>query len=980
MHPRDAVHALAQDLRRHLAGEVKSDRLNRQVYSTDASDFRVVPTAVAIPKHAADIAAALRIAARHGAALIPRGGGSSLSGQTVGNGLILDHSKYLNRILEINTAQKWAWVESGVVLDRLNHTLLPHGLMVGPDPASSAVATLGGMAGNNSTGAHSIRYGLMVDHVLEMEVVLSDGSLARMAPREPGAVRSLAERPTLEGRLYQTIPAILDRYEADIRTGYPRTWRNVAGYNLNRLLADRDRGRGLNLASLIVGSEGTLACISRLKINLVPRPARTRLLVLHFGRLESALEQVPLLLESEPSAIELMTYPAIKLAYDHPLQGALLRRFVHGLPGAVLIVELAGESAPQLGAQAERLEKRLRSEGYTEPVVHCVTDEEVGRVWSIRRSVLGLMASKPRETKRTGIIDDASVPVERMIEFTRTVQEAGRRHGVDINFDAHASAGCLHMSPELNLKTPEGLKCLEQLAKEIMAIAISLGGTTTGEHGEGLARSCFNRQLYGERLHAAFREVKAAFDPHGRLNPHKIVDARPPWDPAILKYHPDYQVLYAPRETYLDFSAYKGFAGLVEMCSGMGVCRGQVHGGMCPSFRATGDELHSTRGRANALRAALTGELGPEGLGEPELHQALDLCLECKACRAECAARVDMAKLKYEFLAHYQARHGVPLRSRLFGALAETGRLGSLAPSLANRLFASPAVKHLLDRTLGIDRRRTLPPLAPQTFQAWFRNHQVPAAAANGQVVLWDDCHISHHQPELGRDAVRVLEAAGYEVLCLAERKCCGRPLISKGLLAQARANARHNVSRLLPFALAGLPIVGVEPSCIACFRDEYPDLLKTAGARTVAAQSLFFEEFITLQADRKALALPFARPTGRRRIMVHTHCYQKAFGTAGHVLNMLRLLPDVQVEEIASGCCGMAGAFGYEKEHYDLSMAIGEQALFPAVRGAAADTVIAAAGTSCREQIKDGTRRTARHPISILAEALPEAPPNRSK
>jgi FAD/FMN-containing dehydrogenase/Fe-S oxidoreductase len=965
------VDRLVRELQTTIEGEVKSDPLTRQLYSTDASDFRKVPTAVVTPASVQDISTALETVGRHQASLIPRGGGSSLSGQTVGTGLIIDHSKFLNRILEVNIAGQWAWVESGVTLDRLNQTLMPHGLMVGPDPASSAVATLGGMAGNNSTGAHSIRYGLMVDHVLEMDVVLSDGSRARLAPKRPAEIGILAAQNTQEGRLYRDIPAILDRYETDIRTGYPKTWRNVAGYNLNRLLADRDKGRGLNLASLIVGSEGTLACITRLKIKLVPRPVRVRLLVLHFANLEAALARVPLLLENDPSAVELMTYPTLKLAYDHPVVGPRLRLFLHGLPGAILIVELAGDSAPQLAERAAQLEIRLRAEAYADPIAHCVSPEEIGRVWAIRRAVLGLMASQPRETKRTGIIDDASVPVARMIDFTRAAREAGRRHGIDINFDAHASAGCLHMCPELNLKTPEGLKCLEQLAREIMAIAISLEGTTTGEHGEGLARSWFNRQLYGERLHAAFREVKAAFDPRGILNPHKIVDAREPWDPEWLKYHPHYRVPYAPAKTYLDFSEYKGFAGLVEMCSGMGVCRGQVHGGMCPSFRATGDEMHSTRGRANALRAALTGEFGPDGLTSAELREALDLCLECKACKAECAARVDMAKLKYEVLAHYQARHGVPLRSRLFGALAETGRIGGLAPGLTNRLLGSDIVRNLLDRTVGIDKRRSLPPIAPQSFQAWYRNRPRPVAAAKGRVLLWDDCHISHHQPELGRDAVRVLEAAGFEVLCIKDRKCCGRPLISKGLLDQARANAHHNVARLLPFARAGLPIIGVEPSCIACFRDEYPDLLKSDAAREVAAQSLFFEEFVVSQAAQNALSLPFCTPPRRRKIMVHTHCYQKALGTAEHVISMLRMLPETQVEAIESGCCGMAGAFGYEKEHYDLSMAIGEQTLFPAVRAAGIDTIIAAAGTSCREQIKDGTQRASQHPISILAQAL---------
>jgi FAD/FMN-containing dehydrogenase/Fe-S oxidoreductase len=964
---------LIHELRNNIKGEVHADLLMRNAYATDASDFYQLPAAVVVPRDRDDIVAAIQTAARYEVSVIPRGGGSSLSGQVVGTGMVIDHSKHLNRILDLDPAQQWVWVESGVSLDRLNFALAPHGLMIGPDPASSAVATLAGMAGNNSTGAHSIRYGLMVDHVLEMEVILSDGSPARFRPHDDPAVESQVRRNCLEGRIHHNVQQVLEAYGEDIETGYPKTWRNVAGYNLNRLQADRRQGKGLNLSSLIVGSEGTLAFITRLKLRLVPKPCQIRLMILHFGSFNDSLARVPFILESSPAAVELMAHATLKLAYDHPAIGPRLRTFLQGPPpAAILIVEFAGSSAAELALAVSVLEDRLRRDGYREAISHCVSAEEVGRVWGIRKATFGLGVSNPARPKRTGIIDDATVPVDQMIRFTEQVGAAGRKYGIEVGFDAHASAGCLHMSPELDLKTTCGMQILESLSRDIMESAIALGGTTTGEHGEGLARSWCNELLYGPRLHQAFREIKAVFDPKNLFNPEKIIGAPEPWRrTAWLKWHPGYSTPYAPQRTFLDFSQYKGYAGLVDMCNGQGVCRGTVQGTMCPSFRVTGDELHSPRGRANALRAALTGLLGSDGLNNLDVYCTMSLCLECKACRNECTTRVDIAKLKYEFLAQYQAINGVPLRSRLFAALPHAGFIGGLVPGLVNRLFSSKMLRKAMEFGVGIDRRRTLPAIAPIRLQTWSRSNKRRRTDARRRVILWDDCHIRHYQPELGRDAVRILEAAGFAVDFIPHSKCCARPMISKGLLKQALANARHNLKLLLPHAQSGVPIIGVEPSCIACFRDEYPDLLKSPESREVAAQSFFIEEFIARLADSGALHLNFRKPLRRTRILLHTHCYQKAFGTAESVVKMLRLMPDTQVEEIAAGCCGMAGSFGYEKEHYDISMAIGEQALFPAVRKADAETVIAAAGTSCREQIKDGTQRRARHPVSILAQAL---------
>jgi FAD/FMN-containing dehydrogenase/Fe-S oxidoreductase len=962
---------IAAELQRNIAGEVRFDPLSRQLYSTDASDFRMEPIGVVIPRTVDDVRSAMSIAARHGMAIIPRGGGSSVSGQTVGMGMILDLSKYLNSIIDLNVAERWVEVESGVVLDVLNAILSEHGLMVGPDPSSSAVATIGGMAGNNSTGSHSFVYGMTADHVQALEAVLSDGSLARFEDKNDREVSALAD-DTLTGTLYRRIPEIVKQYAEEIRTGYPKTWRNVAGYGLDRLLARHDAGKPFNLAPLLVGSEGTLATITKVRLGLVERPRQMRLAIPHFRDLETALRSVPLILQLGVAAVELMTEPTLRLAANHPIIGDRLRRFVDGLPGAILIVEFSGNDQEELAGRAKLVEDLLRKEQLTTHLSHCTTPEQIGNVWHIRKSIFGLIMSKPGDDKRVWVIDDASVPVEEMTSYTREVIAAGKKFGMEINFDAHASAGCLHMGLDLNLRTPQGLKTMELLCKEIMSIAIAHGGSTTGEHGEGLARSYFNAQLYGPKLHKAFTEVKQVFDPDNLLNPGKVVGpAIAPWNTDWLKYSPEYRTPLAPRQTHLDFSHYGGFAGLVEMCNGQGICRSQVSGTMCPSYRVTHDEKDTTRGRANVLRAAMTGLLGPEGLTSPKVYEALDLCLACKACRNECSTRVDMAKLKYEFLAIYQKKHGIPLRSRIIGSMPDSSRLAAKMPSLANRLYQNKSFKKLLDRTIGFDERRELPLMALQTFDQWFKNEYRQPPASRGPVLLWDDCYLTYNRPELGRAAVKILAAMGYQVFCQDGRGCCGRPMISKGLLAEAEKLARHNVTLLVDHARRGTPIIGVEPSCIACFRDEYPDLVQSDDARLVAKSSFFFEEFVTRPENLEPLHKAFSNDHPVRKILVHSHCYQKSMGTAPNVLTMLGLIPNAVVVEIPSGCCGMAGAFGYEKEHYEVSMAIGEQILFPAVRAAEENAIIVAAGTSCREQIKDGTGRRTLHPIEVLAEAL---------
>jgi len=954
---------LAKELQNTLRGKLLFDRLSRMLYSTDASSYQIEPIGVVIPADVEDVLTAIKMAAQYGFSIIPRGGGTSLSGQAIGKGIVVDFTAHLNRIAKVQT---------GVLLDQLNAAVAPYGLMVGPDPSSAAAATIGGMAANNSTGSHSIIYGMMVDHVLETEVVLSDGNMVNFKPYSDNEVSGLAQQQTLEGLLYRQIPLLLKKYEQAIDSGYPKTWRNVAGYNLNRLLSNQRARKPFNLAPLMVGSEGTLGTMVSIKVNLVPRPKRTQLVLLQYESLYDSLKIVPHILEHKPGAVELIDEFFIRLTRQNAEYKRRLN-FIKGDPRAVLIVEFAGDNKDNIRQQIDEMLSDLRKSGFTNGVSEQEDPEEIRNVWQVRKAGLGLMMSKRGDAKPLAFIDDAAVPVEHLADYADKVTQICAKAGTEAGFYAHVSAGCPHINPMINLKTERGIEQLRKISEAVIELAIHYGGTSTGEHGEGLARSYYNEKVYGPDLHRAFKEVKGLFDPQNIFNPGKIVDTPLPWDPQLLRFNPQYQTPQTISDTHLDFSSDGGFGGLVEMCNGQGSCRKIDNGVMCPSFMATRDEAYSTRGRANALRAAISGKLGPQGLDDEGLYDTLDLCLGCKACKHECPSLVDMAKLKYEFLAHYHRKHGTPLRSRLFGHIAAVNKLSSVAPKLVNAALSAKYISSMLQRLGMVDQRRLLPMLAPKTFQHWFYKVHERNNATNGAVILWDDTFLSHNDPEIGIAAVEVLDAAGFEVLILKNRKCCGRPMISKGMLKEARRYAAHNVNLLLPYVKGGIPIVGIEPSCVAAFRDEYIDLLKNDAAEQVAKNFFFIEEFLINLSDQGKLHLPWSASLKPRQILVHGHCHQKAIGGTQNMLKMLRLIPNASIEEINSGCCGMAGAFGYEPEHYEISMKCGEDRLFPAVRQAAEGTIIAAPGTSCRHQIFDGTGREARHPIVLLAEALLE-------
>jgi FAD/FMN-containing dehydrogenase/Fe-S oxidoreductase len=966
---------LEHALRRVVRGAVRFDAASRLLYSTDASMYQVEPIGVVVPRDADDVRAAVEVARAQQVALLSRGGGTSLTGQTVNRALVVDFTGHMHDVLEVNAEERWARVQPGVVQDELNDHVASLGLKFGPDTSTSNRATLGGMLGNNSGGSHSLAYGLTVDHVLEIRALLADGSEVVFGELTPAELEVKCRALGLEGQIYREVAAIRETYAEEIRARYPKQWRRVAGYNLNELLGigvrphssagggggGGGRERTLSMARLVVGSEGTLLTILDAKVRLVARPRATALSVIHYHDMQEALESSERLLETGPYAVEVTDKIILDLARANIEQSQKMG-WVQGDPAAIMIVEYAGDTAAEVRAKVEALEARRQRErfGYA---AHLAYDAGQQRsIWGLRKAGLGLLLGMKGDKKPIAFVEDTCVEPRHLSKFVPRFKEIFARHDTVGAYYGHCSVGCLHIRPVIDLKVPRGLEQVRAIADEITELVVEFGGTISSEHGDGRARSPFLERMYGPTLMQAFRRLKRAFDPENRLNPGNIVDS--PGIVENLRYGVAYKTWEPP--TLLDFSAQGGFAASVEMCNGVGVCRKTLEGTMCPSYMATHDEEHSTRGRANALRAVLSGRLPAAEFTGRRLYEVMDLCLECKGCKAECPANVDMAKLKYEFLYHYYRANGLPLRNRLFGRIERLNRLGARMPGLVNALSALPVSRWLLEKVAGIDRRRPLPALARETFTDWFSRRPAPAVAPRGEVVLFHDTFVTYNTPEIGRAAVEVLEAGGYRVV-LVDRKCCGRPLISKGMLDEARAHAAWNVARLAPWAARGVAIVGLEPSCLLTLRDEYVDLLRTDEARAVAGQSALLEEFL-LRERARGLVLPWT--AHGRRALLHGHCHQKAIvGTAPTVAALT--WAGYTVSEVDSGCCGMAGSFGFEREHYDISIALGNRRLAPAVKAAPATTEVVAPGISCRQQIEHLAGRRATHPAEALRAAL---------
>lgn len=956
--------ALQHDLEKRLEGEVRFDAFSRMLYSTDASIYQIEPIGVVIPRHADDVEATVKVACEHGVPVLPRGGGTGLAGQTVGKAIIIDMSNSMHHVLELNTAEQWAWVQPGVVQDQLNDYLRPHGFLFGPDTSTSSRATIGGMIGNNSAGARSILYGKTIDHILEVKAVLADGTTAHFLPLDKALLERKLQQQNLEAQIYREIVRIAQDNRDEVLERYPKILRRVSGYNLDEFIHDGP----INVAKMIVGSEGTLADVTAAKVRIMPRPRATSVVAVHFDDMIGAVEATGAILPFQPSAIEMIDRKIVEGARNSR-EFAGRMPFVQGDPDAIVMVEFYADSAAEAEDKAIKLEEQLRRDKWGYAYSRALTAAQQAAVWKVRKAGLGLLMSTRDERKPIAFIEDTAVDPAKLPAFLRRFRKIVNSYDTDAGYYGHASVGCMHIRPGIDLKNQAGVDKMMAMMKEISDLVLEFGGCMSGEHGDGLARSWLNEKHFGPTLYKAFKEVKRAFDPHNRLNPGKVVDAPSPTE--NLRHGPAYRTI--DFKTNLDFRRDGGLATAIDMCNGNGECRKLTGGTMCPSYMVTRDEKHSTRGRANALRAVISGRIPREAFTSQSMYDALDLCLECKACKTECPSNVDMAKLKYEFLSHYHAEHGTPLRARLFANIATLNHFGHLFAPLSNWMAGS-ALGKWLQGWLGIAPTRTLPAFAPQTFSSWF--HERPKShqqARHGSVVLFHDTFLEYNCPEVGRAATQLLEAAGYDVL-LVDRKCCGRPAISKGILEQSREWARYNIDLLAPYARQGIAIVGVEPSCILTLREDYLDLVPGADAELVAAQALTIDEFLYRQHQAGKLDVQFTEAP--KRLLLHGHCHQKALVGTDPTLAVLRLPKGYTVEEIPSGCCGMAGSFGYEAEHYEVSMAIGKQRLFPAIEAADTAVEVVADGISCRQQIQHATGRQARHLVEVLWEAVvhPEA------
>lgn len=948
--------ALARHLRKETTGEVHVDELTRQIYSTDASIYQIPPVGVFLPKTTNDLRIAVEICRDHHIAIVPRGGGTSLSGQAIGAGLVIDGSKYLRHILDLDPTNKTARIQPGVVLEQLNRAAGKHQLMFGPDVSTANRATLGGMMGNNSAGSHSIVHGLTVDHVMALNVVFSDGTTARLASESLPDILLHDRSSTRTAQIYRTIRQIIGKHHQAIRDRFPKILRRVSGYNLDRMLNSWEQG-SLNLAELLVGSEGTLALTMEAEIKLVEKPRYRGLLVPHFDSIAAALDSLDDCLAVKPSAVEMMDQMILDLARGNL---ALQRRMqaVVGQSAALFMVEVSGDDLNEVGSKLDRLHKILQTRPGIPHIVKAIDDEEREPLWRLRESGLPLLMGLPGKRKPVTFVEDTAVSPEKLPAFVAEFQEIMQRHGTHGAIYGHASVGCLHIRPVLNLSKKNDVQIMRQISAEVSDLVLKYEGSLSGEHGDGLARSEWLPKMFGKEIYDAFRQVKQACDPQGLFNPGKIVD--PPRMDESLRYQNEALQKHPLPQVMLDYSTHGGIREHIELCSGTGVCRKTVSGTMCPSYRATLDEKDSTRGRANILRLAFQNKEPLEALAAPEVKEVLELCLSCKACKAECPSNVDMAKLKAESTHQYYQQHRRPLADRVQRHLPRLLKLGSSIAPIINSVTNWRLVRWSLDRWAGLARHRSLPRMHFQHFRRWMKRRRKLISTTLPVVMLWDDCFTTYNEPEIGIAAVELIEAAGYRVE-LAEPICCGRPLISKGYLKEAQQLVQGQAEALYHRIKDGIPILGFEPSCLLTLVDEWPQLVPDRYTRAIAQQAKLMETWLQ---DKKLPLLPLPYEA-----IVHGHCHQKAIVGLDGTLAALGRIPDLKVMSLDTGCCGMAGAFGYEKKHYQLSMGIAQSVVKQIAQHP--EAILVANGTSCRHQLKDCGIPHALHPVQLLAKQL---------
>ena len=958
--------ALALRLRREVEGEVLFDAFSRGRYSTDASIYQIEPVGVIIPRNEEAARIALQIAAEEGVPILPRGAGTSQCGQTVGAALVIDCSKFLNQIVEFSAQRREAVVQPGVVLDQLNAFLRPHKLWFPVDVSTSAQATIGGMTGNNSCGARSIRYGNMVHNVAGVDAWLSGGEEFFFGPSD-----AVAQGPAAYRALVERVHAVVRREAAEIEARWPKVLRRVQGYNLDMIQPGSEaQPNPHNLAHLLVGSEGTLAFSRRVVLKLAPIPPHKVLGVVHFPTFHESMDMTRHIVGLDPDAVELVDRTMIELARDNAAFRPIVEKFLKGEPAAILLVEFAGEERDAPLAKLRRLVDLMGDLGLPGSVVE-VTDTTLQKeIWEVRKAGLNIMMSMKGDGKPVSFIEDCAVPLEHLAEYTDRLTRVFEKHGTRGTWYAHASVGTLHVRPILDMRR-DGAEKMRAIAEEACAMVKQYKGAFSGEHGDGLVRSEWIEPILGRKLTAALGEIKALLDPKGLMNPGKIVNPSRMDDRSLFRFKPGYRA--PPLETALDWSAWGGFAPAVEMCNNNGHCRKFDAGTMCPSFRATGDEQHLTRGRANTLRLALSGQLGPDALVSDAMRDTMELCVGCKGCRRECPTGVDMARMKIEFQNQYRKRHGLTLRQKLIAYLPRYAPVAAKLAPLLNLRDAIPGAAWVTEKLFGLSARRSLPRWSSQPFAA---ASAPPASGMSGRkVVLLVDTFSRWFEPDNARAAQKVLAAAGYEVEIAVPADngrplCCGRTFLAAGLVDEAKVEARRMLQALKPYVERGIDVVGLEPSCLLTLRDEYLAMGLGNEAVQLAGRALLFEEFIAARADAGELRLELA-PLSSHSALLHGHCHQKAFDAMPAVHKVLALVPGLKVETVESGCCGMAGSFGYEAEHFDVSMKMAELALLPAVRKTGQETVLVADGTSCRHQIHDGSGRTALHVARVLQMAL---------
>jgi FAD/FMN-containing dehydrogenase/Fe-S oxidoreductase len=971
----DLKAGLAEALGRVVGGEVRFDSYTRHLFSRDASMYAIEPIGVVFPRDAADVAAVVATARDFGVPVLPRGAGTSLAGQTVGHAIVMDLSRHMSQIIEIDAERRVARVQPGVVQEQLNLAGARHGLMFGPDTSTRNRATLGGMIGNNSAGSQSVRFGQTIDHVLTLDVVLSDASQATFGPLTPGELASRAGAPTLEGTICRELPGLVERHREAIATGFPRFWRQSGGYRLDRLDPDA-RSAGLDLAKFVVGSEGTLVTVVEAAVNLVQAPRHRVIAVGHFTSVQAAIEATQDALACQPAAVELLDRAIIELSRQK-IEYRTLGSILYGDPEALLFVTFFGDTQAEAVAGLDRLDKLWQAHGRGYHTLRAVGTPDQEALLKVREAGLGLlMAASTGARRPLAFVEDTAVEPAKLASYAGRFRQILDSRGLTAGFYGHCSVGCLHIRPFIDLSAPGQPELMRAVAEEVRELVLEYGGVNSSEHGDGLARSEFNRRVFGDGLYAAMQETKRLFDPENRMNPGKIVDA-----PAMTEHLRDV-TRPAPSSaltTRLRFDVPGGMRGAADRCMNIGLCRKSATGVMCPSYMATRDEEHSTRGRANALLHALSLPDPRAALSSDRLHGILDLCLECKACKSECPLGVDMAALKTEALAVYHDQHGIPLRSRVFGSIRTLNRLGSAAYPLSNLVAGWRPARLMAERWLGVSAARPLPRFQRQDLLGWSRRRAArPArtapgsqAGSQGELVFLADSFTTFTEPSVATAAIELLELAGWQVR-LESAGCCGRASLSKGLVDQARRMAAGLAERLGDAAARGVPVVGVEPSCLLTLRDEYAALLPgEEKAQAVAAATRLPEELLVAAIAAGRLVVPQENGLRGRRILFHGHCHQKALAGTAPTMALLRSIPGADVTEVDAGCCGMAGSFGFEAEHYDLSMRIGELRLFPAIRAETEETIIAATGVSCRQQIAHGTGRAARHPLEIFRQAL---------